>query len=188
MKKALFEKLSGFAEDREVIYAEDYDFWLRLTKHGCNIEILPEFLGEFRITGKNFGNNVDRQLLSMINIVIKHYSLLEKKTIYTNIMFKRKIADIYMSLAWASFRANTKLRSIVYLRWQRRQLLNVHNSTPASFPPCRLVILLNTTWYKKKRQVFTHIFKGLSVWPFHIKSYASIILFLLNKDFKRKNK
>ncbi|MBF0472407.1 MAG: glycosyltransferase [Nitrospirae bacterium] len=146
MKKALFEELSGFDPNIEVKYAEDYDFWLRMTRHGCRIEFIPEFLGEFRITGKNFGNNIDQQLISMRKIIDKHYKQMDNKTIYTDILYRKKIASVYMSQAWANFRAD------------------------------------------KKNDAYRLIFSGLSVWPFSIKSYISIILFLLNKDFKPKLK
>jgi len=90
IKRELVQKLGGFSENMDFNSAEDYDFWLRLAKHGAIFFYLPIVLGEYhRVTDSvsmkivYHGNNSFKVIEHHINEMMtngeypKHY--LQKK-------------------------------------------------------------------------------------------------------------
>jgi glycosyltransferase involved in cell wall biosynthesis len=55
-KKEIWEKIGGYDENMRLCY-EDWDFWLRATKQGYKVGIVPEFLFYYRKHGKTMISN-----------------------------------------------------------------------------------------------------------------------------------
>lgn len=47
--RSLLELCGGFSEDKEIVTAEDFHLWLKLSEHGANIVYLPKVLGFYRL-------------------------------------------------------------------------------------------------------------------------------------------
>jgi len=72
-KKSL-EKFGVFSEDEQLVTAEDYDLWLRLSEHNIKWVFLSEVLGEYYVHGKNASRNIDKQMNAEETIVLAHFS------------------------------------------------------------------------------------------------------------------
>ena len=56
VRKQILDEIQGFAEDRELIAAEDYDAWLRVAKISEKFQKIPETLGFYWAGGGNITN------------------------------------------------------------------------------------------------------------------------------------
>jgi glycosyltransferase involved in cell wall biosynthesis len=108
IRKELLDKVCGFDENPAWITVEDYDLWLKLAKTGCRMVFLPEVLGEFRITGKNFSSKVELHYNAVRRLVMRHYNLLEERQIFDPILLSRRIAKTYYGAAWEYYRTGNK--------------------------------------------------------------------------------
>lgn len=75
VRKALLEKLGGFAEDPNFITAEDYDLWLRIAHETNRLCFLPEMLGEFRIHNANASKAIVRNMQAELAVIEHHFAL-----------------------------------------------------------------------------------------------------------------
>ena len=91
------EATGGFDEDPDVITAEDYDFWLRLSRNGARIGFVHEILGEYLIHGGNQSKAVLRNMEAVMCVVRKHLAALEVNTIAKRLSARRREAIIYYS-------------------------------------------------------------------------------------------
>ena len=71
-KKSIFD-LTGFIdENRELIAVEDFDYWLRISKHTDNFKYINMVLGYYEIGLNSLSQNPQRALLN-INCIKKKY-------------------------------------------------------------------------------------------------------------------
>jgi cellulose synthase/poly-beta-1,6-N-acetylglucosamine synthase-like glycosyltransferase len=62
VRKAAWEAVGGFEEDRSIIGAEDYNFWLRLVSAGWRVACCREDLSEYTPPPDSLSTNIDRVL------------------------------------------------------------------------------------------------------------------------------
>lgn len=62
----------GFSENLDFITVEDYDFWMQIALKNGSFGFCKEFLGEFRIHGKNNSNNFKLHSNNLIKLLKNH--------------------------------------------------------------------------------------------------------------------
>jgi len=73
LKKECLTRFGRFSQDPEIVTAEDYELWLRLSKNGIRWGFIPEVLGEYRIHGKNASGNIRKQMQAEETVVKKYF-------------------------------------------------------------------------------------------------------------------
>lgn len=74
LKKEYLSQFGVFSEKPEMVTAEDYELWLRLSKKGIRWGCIKEELGEYRIHGGNASGNIKRQMLAEEAAVMMHFN------------------------------------------------------------------------------------------------------------------
>ncbi len=84
VRKQILHDIKGFAEDRDLIAAEDYDAWLRVAKISEKFKKIPQTLGYYWCGGGNISN--PRQVLKNIDALCERYSdsFLEFDVLHSN--------------------------------------------------------------------------------------------------------
>ncbi len=90
MKKQCFDRFDVFSEDREMVTAEDYELWLRLSKRNCSWGFIPEVLGEYTVHSKNASGNVKRQMLAEEKVVMKYFKENDSPDIAERISYRKR--------------------------------------------------------------------------------------------------
>lgn len=62
IRKSMWEQLGGFIEDRTLIGAEDYNFWLRAAAAGWRIALCPEELTHYTPAAFSLSSQIERVL------------------------------------------------------------------------------------------------------------------------------
>lgn len=62
IRKSMWEQLGGFTEDRSLIGAEDYNFWLRAAAAGWRIAVCREELSHYTPAAFNLSSQIERVL------------------------------------------------------------------------------------------------------------------------------
>ncbi|MFL2601056.1 MAG: glycosyltransferase family 2 protein [Flavobacteriaceae bacterium] len=61
-----------FNESKDLITVEDYDLWLNIALKNGNFGFCEDFLGEYRIHGKNLSENFDYHFKNLKNLTMLH--------------------------------------------------------------------------------------------------------------------
>jgi glycosyltransferase involved in cell wall biosynthesis len=72
VRSALFRHYGVFSEDPDLVTAEDYDLWLRLSGEAMKWGFLPALLGEYTVHGRNASRNVRKQMCAEERVVTVH--------------------------------------------------------------------------------------------------------------------
>jgi glycosyltransferase involved in cell wall biosynthesis len=72
--KKMLEKFGGFSEEEQLVTAEDYDLWLRLSDNKMKWAFLSNILGEYYIHDKNASKNINKQMNAEDTIVLAHFA------------------------------------------------------------------------------------------------------------------
>ncbi len=97
MRRSLVEKAGVFAVNEEFITAEDYEYWLRLSRAGASISFLPEILGDYRIHSENQMRAVLRNMQAVKAVVEHHVAQIPKQSLMTTIRLRRRLGSVYYS-------------------------------------------------------------------------------------------
>jgi len=90
IKKQCFDRYGVFSEDPLLVTAEDYELWLRLSKHTVRWGFMPEVLGEYTVHGENASGNVQKQMLAEERIVMKYFKEIQNPTIYEQVSYRKR--------------------------------------------------------------------------------------------------
>lgn len=83
-----------FSEAENLVTAEDYELWLRLSKR-CRIEYLHEVLGNWRVHETSLSGNLEKHTANVLNAVNHHFEQWPRKSFYYKyLMNKRRGAII----------------------------------------------------------------------------------------------
>ena len=91
------EKVGPFSTDRAFITAEDYDYWLRLSRAGARIGFLPDTLGEYRIHEGNQTKAVLRNMEAVKAVVESHIAGMSDRSFMHWIRVRRRLGIVYYS-------------------------------------------------------------------------------------------
>ncbi len=72
LRKALIEKIGGFAEEKSLIATEDYDAWLRIARITEKFDRIPATLGYYWTGGGNISN--PKRILAILDALEARYS------------------------------------------------------------------------------------------------------------------
>jgi glycosyltransferase involved in cell wall biosynthesis len=96
IRKQCLTEVGGFCEDREIVSAEDYDLWLRLSKHGTRFLPLREILGEYRVHRGNASQNIRRQSAAEVEILAREFTRVSDGSFSMLIRRRRRMALAYL--------------------------------------------------------------------------------------------
>ena len=131
VRKQIIHEIKGFAEDRDLIAAEDYDAWLRIAKISEKFERIPQTLGYYWCGGGNISN--PSQVLKNLDALSERYSdsFLEFDVLHSNswlyaqgrsyyLLGNYKKAKKYLiSVTW-----HKASLSVIYVGWRMLLLIN----------------------------------------------------------------
>jgi glycosyltransferase involved in cell wall biosynthesis len=91
VRKSALDKVGRFCESSDMVTAEDYELWLKLSRSGAKIKFIDKILGEYRIHDANNSKAVITNMLAEQTVIDKHISMLgELNTIDTLLARRRK--------------------------------------------------------------------------------------------------
>jgi hypothetical protein len=79
VRKTLLDEVGGFSEEKDFVIAEDFDLWLKMSSKHASLRFIPQVLAKYRLHDCNASNSASRLLNATLNVMEKHYNLLEKK-------------------------------------------------------------------------------------------------------------
>jgi glycosyltransferase involved in cell wall biosynthesis len=97
MRRSLIDKAGVFAVNEEFITAEDYEYWMRLSRVGAGISFLIEILGDYRIHSGNQMRAVLRNMQAVKAVVEHHVAELSERSPLTAIRLRRRLGSVYYS-------------------------------------------------------------------------------------------
>lgn len=71
VRKEKLLEVNMFSESPDIIAAEDYDLWVKLSKV-CRYRFIPDVLGNFVVHINSSSSNIERHTLSIIRVVESH--------------------------------------------------------------------------------------------------------------------
>lgn len=95
-KKILELKKIKFSEKKNLVTAEDYDFFLKIAFHGYKFKFLKNILGEHLMHPKSMSNNFQLHRNSVKLVITKHTNLIYKKNIFKQFFLLRNKFIIYL--------------------------------------------------------------------------------------------
>jgi glycosyltransferase involved in cell wall biosynthesis len=90
VRSAMFRHYGLFSEDPQIVTAEDYDLWLRLSGEAVTWGCLPALLGEYTVHGRNASRNVKKQQRAEEQVVLAHFAKLPAPSFYQRVRLKKR--------------------------------------------------------------------------------------------------
>ena len=103
IKRSIFILLEGFDESAMLNTAEDYDFWIRLSRYDCKIIFIKKVLGYYRIHESGNSQKVHTHFEAVMAVILKEYNL-RKFGLIGNFLLHRRIALLYYEASRLFFR------------------------------------------------------------------------------------
>jgi len=102
-RQFMFDHNIFFRENIEFVTAEDYDFWLNLTKAGARFKFMRQILGEFTIHENNNSKRLEMHKVNTLNVIQDHvFNIQEfddnKAMLWRDILSRRQFIDGLISL------------------------------------------------------------------------------------------
>lgn len=110
VRKNALDKVDSFCESPDLVTAEDYDLWMKLSKSGAKIGFIKTILGEYRIHSTNQSKVVLNNMLAEQSVINKHVSLLGELNIRDTVLIRRRKSLVFYG-AGRGFHANQDYRS-----------------------------------------------------------------------------
>ncbi|MFA4823688.1 MAG: glycosyltransferase [Methanoregula sp.] len=114
IKKQSFDRNGVFSEDPEIVAAEDYELWLRLSKNNIKWGFIPEVLGEYTVHGKNASGNVKRQMLAEEKVVMKYFRHNDSPHLEEKLSYQKRKMMIVFHAGIRVWQSGHPLNSIPY--------------------------------------------------------------------------
>jgi glycosyltransferase involved in cell wall biosynthesis len=97
MRRSLIDKAGIFSVNEAFITAEDYEYWMRLSRAGARISFLTELLGDYRIHSGNQMRAVLRNIEAVKAVVEHHVAELPNHSLLASVRLRRRLGSIYYS-------------------------------------------------------------------------------------------
>jgi glycosyltransferase involved in cell wall biosynthesis len=91
IQTSLLRNVHGFDESAEIVTAEDYELWLRLTEQKPSTVFIPELLGEFHRLANSASSAVLRNLSSEKEVLKRHFAR-QKQTVTNQLRMRHRLA------------------------------------------------------------------------------------------------
>lgn len=92
LRRAVFEELGGFNEDRELISVEDYHFWLRVAASGWHIRGCPQELAYYA-KGTGISSHSER----LLRATVRNINLIGEQFRLPAPVLERRLLEVYES-------------------------------------------------------------------------------------------
>jgi glycosyltransferase involved in cell wall biosynthesis len=131
VRKQIMNEIKGFAEDRDLIAAEDFDAWLRIAKISEKFERIPQTLGCYWCGGGN--NSNPSQVLKNIDALCERYadSFVEFDALHSNSWLYAQGRSYYLIGSYEKAKKNLNSItwhkssfSVIYVGWKMLFLIN----------------------------------------------------------------
>ena len=123
VRKELYTSLSGMPEDKKLIAAEDYRFWLRMAQNGARFHFINKTLGMYRVhPNSQSGKNMSTVVYLAKKPFLKHLTKNEKRlsrsnTIYYRIKYYASRYQMYNSLLMILSGGSVKIKIKTIVHW-----------------------------------------------------------------------
>ncbi|APJ04593.1 glycosyltransferase family 2 protein [Silvanigrella aquatica] len=96
MRLCFAQKIGFMSEDSSIITAEDYDFWINLTKNrDIKMKFINDILGEYHLYENNASSAIEKHNNAVINVVNNHYFSEIDKNLYNLYRYKKRISIVF---------------------------------------------------------------------------------------------
>lgn len=89
VRKDKLLEVNMFSEKPDIVAAEDYDLWLKLSKV-CRYRFIPDVLGNFVVHKNSTSSNIERHTMSILRVVESHIPNDIRNTEINRLLKKRK--------------------------------------------------------------------------------------------------
>jgi len=114
VRKEALDKVGGFCESPDMVTAEDYDLWLKLSKSDIKIGFVKKILGEYRIHDANHSKAVLVNMKAEQAVIEKHISMLRPLNMYEKLLERRRNGLVFYT-AGRGFQANREyINALIY--------------------------------------------------------------------------
>jgi glycosyltransferase involved in cell wall biosynthesis len=110
VRKACFEKVGVFDEDRDLISVEDYDMWIRIASQ-FQIGFLNKPLLRYRIHRKGISRNIARSYLGEEKVIRKNADLFRFHYPKILPLLKQRLAQLYFEFGYEYFHEHDYLKA-----------------------------------------------------------------------------
>ncbi|MBU4333503.1 MAG: glycosyltransferase, partial [Candidatus Omnitrophica bacterium] len=83
-----------FSENKEIVGAEDYDLWLRLSKK-CKIRYSKKVLGEYIVHNLSVSSRIEKQSNSLMNVIDSHFNDMKRKSLIHKYKMQIRRSEVY---------------------------------------------------------------------------------------------
>jgi len=94
-KKILKTNKIKFSEKKNIVTAEDYDFFLKIASYGYRFKFLKNILGKHLMHSKSMSGNFELHRNSVNLVISKHTNLIYKKSVFKKFFLIRNKFIIY---------------------------------------------------------------------------------------------
>ena len=115
VKKECFDRLGVFSENPLMVTAEDYELWLRFSKHLVRWGFLAEVYGEYTVHGKNASGNIEKQMLAEDRIVITYFSAWKNPPLRELLSYRKRRMMIVFRAGIRIWQSGNRCASLPYL-------------------------------------------------------------------------
>jgi len=89
IRTSLLKSANGFSEDPELMTAEDYDLWLRLSRGGARFRFMARRLSQYTLHETNNINAFERHLAAGLTVLERHFSEMNRPSIIDKLRYRR---------------------------------------------------------------------------------------------------
>ena len=130
VSKASLVDADYFSEDPDIITAEDYDLWLKISKLGRKIGFIDDILGSFQLHSISESSNINRNTRAVLKVLDRHISekdvklynkaqancwLVAGKSFYKENQITYAVASYFKSLKFNKYNLKTYLYLVLLL-------------------------------------------------------------------------
>ena len=117
VRKECLLHVDCFSEDSEIVTAEDYDLWLKLSKEKIRAHFIDEVLGEYLVHEGSASKAISRHMDARLRVVQRHFDAINKVNILQHLKLRRTKAGILYSAA-RSFQENEQKMEAWSFYWK----------------------------------------------------------------------
>ncbi len=107
VRKDTLDKVYNFCESPDMVTAEDYDLWLKLSRSGAKIAFIKKILGEYRIHNANHSKEVLTNMTAERAVLEKHIAMLRPLSMYDKLLEYRRKSIVFYG-AGRGFQSNNE--------------------------------------------------------------------------------
>lgn len=112
IKKRCLDRFGAFSEDPDMITAEDYELWLRMSKNNLHWDCITEVLGEYMVHSKNASRDVEKQMRAEENIVVKYFKKIDSPSLTEHFNYRKRMMMLNFRAGFRMWQSGSFCESI----------------------------------------------------------------------------